>query len=135
MKKLKFEVISNLMTLNYKFEPLNPKMSNDEIVEIEKQISNATHFLENNLNRLLEYLKNEEQKNNYIEIDMPLLESNLSFKFNLYFGKLMVSVMNYDDSKILGQLTIDGFDCLDINEIKSLGDWHTHRKKIKRFTF
>jgi len=123
------------MTLNYKFEPLNPKMSNNEIVEIEKQISNATHLLENNLNRLLEYLKNEEQKNNYIEIDMPFLESNLSFKFNLYFGKLMVSVMNYDDSKILGQLTIDGFDCLDINEIKTLGDWNTHRKKIKRFTF
>jgi len=123
------------MTLNYKFEPLNPKMSNDEIVEIEKQISNATHLLENNLNRLLEYLKNEEQKNNYIEIDVPFLESNLSFKFNLYFEKLMVSVMRYDDSKILGQLIIDGFDCLGINEIKTLGDWNTHRKKIKRYVF
>lgn len=123
------------MTLNYKFEPLDLNMSNDEIVEIEKQISNATHLLENNLNRLLEYLKNEEQKNNYIEIDMPFLESNLSFKFNLYFEKLMVSVMRYDDSKILGQLIIDGFDCLGINEIKTLGDWNTHRKKIKRYVF
>jgi len=123
------------MTLNYKFEPLNPKMQPIKIVEIEKQISNATHLLENNLNRLLEYLKNEEQKNNYIEIDMPFLESNLSFKFNLYFEKLMVSVMNYDDSKILGQLVIDSFDCLDINEIKSLGDWNTHRKKIKHYNF
>jgi len=123
------------MTLNYKFEPLDLNMSNDKKVEIEKQISNATHLLENNLNRLLEYLKNEEQKNNYIEIDMPFLESNLSFKFNLYFEKLMVSVMRYDDSKILGQLIIDGFDCLGINEIKTLGDWNTHRKKIKRYVF
>jgi len=123
------------MTLNYKFEALNPKISKAELVEIEKQISNATRLLETNLNGLLEYLKNEEQKNNYIEIDMPFLESNLSFKFNLYFEKLMVSVMNYNDSKILGQLIIDGFDCLGINEIKSLGDWNTHRKKIKRFTF
>jgi len=45
----------------------------------------------------------------------------------------MISVMNHDDSKILGHLILDGYDCLDTEQIKSMGNLQTHKNSIKRF--
>jgi len=120
------------MTLEYKFEPIK-KIKELELVEIEKQISKSMPFLEKNFDRILDYIRKEDELENYIEINLPFFGSNLSFKLNLYYRKIMVSVMSHDDSEILGHLLIDGYDCLDKNEIQKLGDWKTHMKNSLRF--
>jgi hypothetical protein len=113
--------------VGFKFEPLST-INTDEI---NNMIKNSLPLLTKNLDRFITYLKNESDAGNYVEIDFPVLDSNISYKLNLFFDKLMVSVMHFDDSKVLGHLSIDNYDCLDTLQIKSLGDWNTHRKKIK----
>ena len=109
------------MTFTYDFEPLYEDFPPKRLHELKNQISKSTPFLEKNLDRLIDYLKNEESLNNYIEINLPFFDSNISYKINLYNGKIIISVMNHDDSKIFGHLIIDGYDCLDKKGIKELG--------------
>ena len=116
--------------MDFRFEPLTAT----NIDEINRQIQNSMPLLMKNLDRFVTYLQNEATTGNYVEIDFPILGSNISYKLNLFFDKLMISVLSHDDSKILGQLFINGYDCLDISQIKTLGDWNTHRKKIKIYS-
>ena len=110
------------------------EIKENRLIDIEKKISQFIPILENNFPRLLDFLKKEEKMGNYIEINMPFLESNLSFKFNLFYKKILISVMNHTDSEIFGHLIIEGYDCLDKEGISKLGDWKTHEGKSKRYT-
>ena len=109
------------MNFIYKFEPLDENFPQDELFELERQISKSIPFLEKNLPRLLDYLKKEDDMKNYIEINLPFFESNISFKLNFYHKKLIISVMLYDDTEIFGHLLIDEYDCLDKKGIIKLG--------------
>jgi len=109
------------MTLSYKFEPLDENFPQNKLFELERQISKSIPFLEKNLPRLLDYLKKEDGMKNYIEINLPFFESNISFKLNLFHEKIIISVMLYDDTAIFGHLLIDGYDCLDKKGIIELG--------------
>ncbi len=109
------------MTLSYKFEPLDENFPQNRLFELERQISKSIPFLEKNLPRLLDYLKKEDDMKNYIEINLPFFESNISFKLNFYHKKLIISVMLYDDTEIFGHLLIDEYDCLDKKGIIELG--------------
>ena len=106
---------------SYKFESLYENFPSKSLNEIKSQISKSIPFLEKNLDRLLWYLKKEDNFKNYIEINLPFFDSNLSYKINLYYGKIIISVMKHDDTLILGHLLIDGYDCLDKNGIEELG--------------
>ena len=109
------------MTFTFRFEPLDEKFPPNRLLELKNQIEKSMPFLEKNLDRLLNYLKKEADFDNYIEINLPFLDSNISYKLNLYYEKIIISVMNYDDSRIFGHLLIEGYDCLDKNGIKELG--------------
>ncbi len=87
------------MTLNYKFEPLYNDFPEKKLLELERQISNSIPFLETHLDRMIEFLKKEESLENYVEVNLPFFESNISYKLNLFHGKLIISVMLFDDSK------------------------------------
>jgi len=121
------------MAFNYDFEPLFDDFPPKRLHELKNQISKSIPFLEKNLDRMIDYLKKEESLNNYIEINLPFFDSNLSYKINLYNGKLIISVMNQDDSKIFGHLLIENYDCLDKNGIKQLGFQSTAPKGKERF--
>jgi len=121
------------MINNHRFEPLNEKFTPEQITELEKKISKSIPFIEKNLSRLVDYLKKEEEADNYIEINLPKLDSDLCFKLNLYYGKILVSVMRASNYEIVGHLLINGFDCLDAKEIKKLGNLFTYKEKISRF--
>ena len=117
--------------LNYHFEPLDEKSSLRKVADLElkNQIAKSIPFLEKNLDRLLEYIKKEEDMKNYIEINLPFFDSSIAYKINRFYGKIIISVLNFDDSKIFGHLIIDGYDCLDKNGIKKFGDWKSHNEK------
>lgn len=109
------------MTFTFRFKPLDEKFLLNRLFELNNQIEKSMPFLEKNLDRLLNYLKKEADLKNYIEINLPFLDLNISYKLNLYYEKIIISVMNYDDSRIFGHLLIEGYDCLDKNGIKELG--------------
>ena len=121
------------MENNYRFEPINEELTTEQVNELEKKISKSISFLEKNLSRLGDYLKKEEEAANYIEINLPKLDSELCFKLNLYCGKIIVSVMKGSNYEIVGHLLINGFDCLDKNEIKRLGRLDTFKRRFHVF--
>ena len=121
------------MQNNYHFDPISEELTSEQILEFEKNISKSVPFMEKNLKRLLNYLKKQEEAGNYIEINLPKLDSELCFKLNLYCGKIIVSVMKGSNYEIVVHLLINGFDCLDKNEIKRLGKLDTYKDKISRF--
>jgi len=110
-----------ILTLAYTFETLYDNFPPKRLHELKKQISKSLPFLEKNLDRLLDYLKKEESLNNYIEINLPFFDSNISYKINLFSGKIIISVMAHDDSQIYGHLLLDGYDCLDKKGMKEHG--------------
>ena len=113
------------MGFKYSFEPII-EIKENRLIDIEKKIEQFMPVLEKNFPRLLGYLTQEDELGNYIEINIPFLESNLSFKINLYYKKILISVMNHTDSEIFGHLILEGYDCLDKDGISKLGDWATH---------
>jgi len=122
------------MTVQYNFEPLYDDFPPRKLVELKKQIENSIPFLEKNIDRLLDYLKKENKLENYIEINLPFLDSNISYKISLFYGKIIVSIMRYDDSVIFGHLLLDGYECLGKEEIQKLGGtWkeHTGKQRFK----
>jgi len=141
--------------IKYQFEPINQELKPKQITELDRKISNSMPFLEKNFERLLNYLKKEEEFGNYIEINLPKTDSDLFFKLNLYKGKIIISVIKlssktqgetqedeiiaFDPTKkspnyeIVGHLLIDGFDCLGKEEIRKLGNFLIHKEKISRF--
>jgi len=121
------------MKFDYTFEPISLSLRPQRIEEINKQIEKSMPLLENNIDRLIGYIKKENELENYIEINLPFFDSNLSYKINLYYGKLMISVMNQIDSEIFGHLLIKNYDCLNKNEIQKLGNLSTFDARNKRY--
>jgi len=144
------------MKNNYHFEPINKELTSEQVNELEKKISKSISFIEKNLTRLSNYLKNEEEAGNYIEINLPKLDSELSFKINLYYGKIIISIIcsrtktgeqiqeepkdvlfnplkTGPDYEIVGHLMIDGLDCLAKDDIKRLGSLLNSKGKDSRF--
>ena len=118
---------------SYEFIP-DEELSEKEIDEIKEGIEKSILFLEENLSRILSYIYKEKELGNYIEIDIPLFESNLSIKVNLFYEKILLSIMNHKDSKFFGYLIIDGIDSLDKEGIKKIATLSSPIHNFKRYT-
>jgi len=105
---------------NYHFEPIPKKLPPQQIFELKGQISKSIPFIEKNLERLVTYLKKEDNWNNFLEIDLPFFDSNISFRIVLNEGKINILVLSYNDSNLLGHLILDGSDYMDKENIKKL---------------
>ena len=110
------------------------QLSTNKIAKIEVQIKKSISFLDKNLDRFLSYLHKEKELGNYIEIDMPIFESNLSIKINLFYEKILISVMNHKDSEFFGSLIIEGYDCLDKESIEKIGTLTNPIHNFKKYT-
>jgi len=113
---------------NFHFESLENKHVEDEI---KNEISKAIPFLEKNLDRLIQYLRTEENLNTYIEINLPFLDSNISFQINLYSGKILILVRSFDDKTFYGYLILEGYDCIEKEGLKKIGNWDKQKDRFK----
>jgi len=106
---------------NYHFEPIPKKLYPQVIFHLEQQISKSIPFLEKNLERIVNYIKKENELNNFIEIDLPFFDSNISFSIFLHQNKIIISIKYYNDSYTVGHLILNGSDYMDIENIKKIG--------------
>jgi len=106
------------MNEDFHFEPLGDNLATEQIVIIENQIFNSMPFLEKNLGRIITYLKKENEFKNRVEIDLPFLGSNISFRVFLNNNKIVILVMNVKDSRMFGYLILKGSDFMDKENVK-----------------
>jgi len=124
---------TEILFMNYKFEPTDEKFSPTKILEIEQEIHQSIEFLQKHLERLLDYLKAEKNLGNYIEISLPVLDLSITYKINLFYDKILISVFKYDFSEFYGYVLFEDLDCLDSKKLKIMGNWNYHSNLINRY--
>ena len=67
------------MEKSYRFEPLFEIKPETKLLEIQNEILQSFDFLMKHLDRLVSYLKKENELKNYIEIDLPVLDLSISY--------------------------------------------------------
>jgi len=115
---------------------------NDSIISslaIEDQRKKASHLeleLLQKLPKLYDFLKKENEAGNGIEIHVPFFEVNSTVILSILKKKILISILDHKDSKVYGNLLVDGYDCVSIDELKKLKDWNTwERNKLSVFKF
>jgi len=99
---------------------------------IEKQRKIASHIeleLLQKLPKLYDFLKKENKTGNWIEIHVPFFEVDSKVILSILKEKILISLFDYRYSKLFGNLLVDGYDCVSIDELKKLKDWKTWQKK------
>jgi len=77
------------------------------------------------LPQYLEFLEQQEGKENYIEVHLPIFEYGVTIMMSKIRKKFLISVLDQRNSKVYGNLLLDGYDCIDVNELRKLGKWST----------
>ena len=93
--------------------------------ETKKKISNVQEKLSEKLPEFLEFLNQQEVKENFIEVHVPIFEYGLTIMMSKIRGKFLISVLDQRSSQVYGNLLLDGYDCIDVNELRKLGKWST----------
>jgi len=103
------------------------KITELDIEETKKKISSVQGNLSVKLPQCLEFLDQQEAKENYIEVNLPIFQYGLTIMMSKIRKKFLISVMDQRNSQVYGNLLLDGYDCIDVNELRKLGKWSTWR--------
>ena len=103
-----------------------PNLSEKEVEEVKKKLSIVENTLLEKLPKFLEYL--DENEGNYIEIHWPIFDYGITIMMSKLREKFLISVLDHRNSKVYGNLLLEGFKCIDIKELKKLGTWSSWMK-------
>ncbi len=104
----------------------------EEVEKIKNIIPKIQVLLEENLESYFQFLSEQENNGNYLEIHWPFFELGITLMLSKIKGKFLISVLNHEDSIVYGNLLIDGYLCISNDELKKLGQWQNYsEKKLK----
>ena len=118
---------------SYIFEPLEILNPPTKKIEIENEIEYSIPHLIKNLDQIITFLSQENNSDNNLEVELPILDMSITYKISFYFEKLLISVLRYDSSELYGHIILSNYDCLKLDDIKKLGDWRNHNNVLKRY--
>ena len=107
------------MGISFDYEE-NPNISEADMEEIKKRISLVENSITNKAPRFLEYL-DQQENDDYIEIHWPIFEYGITIMFSKLKEKFLISVLDHRNSKIYGNILLDGYPCVTVQELKKLG--------------
>ncbi len=100
--------------------------------KIKNIIQKIEVLLEENLESYFQFLSEQEKNGIYLEIHWPFFELGITLMLSKIKHKFLISVLNYRDSIVYGNLLIDGYLCISNDELKKLGQWENYSdKKLK----
>jgi len=103
-----------------------------EVEQMKKIIPKLEPYLKENLSNYMQFLSEQENKGNYLEIYWPFFELGITLSISKIKEKFLISLLNYNDSIVFGNLLIDDYPCISNAELKKLGNWRTYcEKKLK----
>jgi len=113
----------------------NEKIPPEEIDKLKEIIPKIEQSLNENLSNYLQFLSDQENKGNYVEIHWPFFEFSIALRLCKIKDKFLISVLNNYDSTVYGNLLIEGFDCISNDELKKIGKWKEYsgnKSKIRK---
>jgi len=102
------------------------KLTLEQKNEIRQKLPDLQKSFKEKFSEYLQFLTEEEKKGHYIEIHWPFFEIGLTIMISKLQGKALVSVFNQDDSVFCGNLLVDGFACVTVDELRKFGKWNLH---------
>ena len=105
-----------------------PNFSEEEIEETKKKISLVENEINSKVPKYLDFLNQLEKRGDYIEIHWPIFDYGITIMMSKLQEKFLISVLDQRNSKVYGNLLLDGYDCIDIKELKKFGTWSTWKR-------
>jgi len=102
------------------------KILTEEIEKIKSIIPKLESHFEKNLSNYFLFLSEQEKKGAYIEIHWPFFEFGITLLLSKIKDKFLISVLSHDDSIVFGNLLVEGYSCIDNNELKKFGKWQNY---------
>lgn len=100
-------------------------ISKEDIDEAEKKIQKLENFLCKKLPLYLEFLTEQEKIGDYVEVHLPIFDYGITLMMSRINKKFLISVLDQRNSKVYGNLLLNGYQCIKINDLKKLGSWST----------
>jgi len=121
-----FSFLNVKVVFDYEKQPeKHRKISQHDIEEVKKKISKIQKLLEEKLPKYLEIFEQQETKDNYFEIHLPIFEFGLTILISKIDKKFLISVLDQRNSKVYGNLLVEGYECIGVDELRKLGSWST----------
>ncbi len=112
----------------------NKNLLPEEVVKLKEIIPKLEPYFKENLSNYFQFLSEQEKKGNYLEIHWPFFDFGITLILSKIKNKFLISILNYNDIIIYGNLKIEGYDCISNDELKKLGEWKNYsEKKLKIF--
>jgi len=111
-----------------KFDPDkdSKESSSDDLLEIEQKIEIIKNSLESELPL---FFKMFESYKNYFEISLPFFENGITITISKLREKFLIGVWDHKNLFFYGNLLVEGFPCISIQETKELRSWKTWDKE------
>jgi len=98
----------------------------EEIDEIKAKVPQLEKPFEQKLGKFLEFLDQQQKEGIYIEIHYPIAYLGITVLLSKLKEKFLISVLDHANSKVYGNLIVEGFECVGINDLKEFGQWSTY---------
>ena len=106
----------------------NQNIREAEIEETKKKIFLVEKEILDKLPKYLDFLEQQVKNGNYIEIHWPIFDYGITLMLSKLREKFLISVLDQRNSKVYGNLMVEGYNCIDINELKKLGTWSAWKR-------
>jgi len=103
--------------------------------ELTNKITKIKNSLEKKMPKYIKFLDDEAESENYVEIYCPFFDYDITVMLSKLKEKYLISVLNHNNSKVFGNLLIEGYPCIKTEELKNFGDWKNYNqdKKLRIF--
>ena len=122
------------MKIQIEFEE-REKFSELDKQEIEAKISKISDLLDKKLPSIIQFLDYQTKNDNYVEVHYPIFQYDIIIMISKIKEKYLISVLNYNNTLIYGNLILDSLPCVHINELSTYGNWSNYNveKKLRIF--
>jgi len=115
--------------MNISFEHLpEDKISPEEIDEMKSKVQQLEKPFEQKLSKFFDYVDQQKKEDTHIEIHWPIASLGITIMLSKLKEKFLISVLDHKNSKVYGNLIVEGYECVGINDLKELGQWSTYSK-------
>ncbi len=107
-------------------ENTNENILSEEVIKLKEIITKLESSLNENLSIYFQFLSEQAKKENYLEIHWPFFDFGITLMLSIIKEKFLISVLNHNDSIVYGNLLIEGYPCISIDELDKLGRWNNY---------